>query len=63
MTSSEHNAGERLPCAHCGEKIGVYVPKGGDGSLVVVRRHNVRKAQRCPGSNREPSTYRNETHQ
>jgi hypothetical protein len=39
---------------YCRAWIGVYVPKGGDGSLVLLRPHNKKVGIRCPGSKREP---------
>jgi hypothetical protein len=39
---------ERRPCEHCGKPVGLYVPAGGDGSVVVYRFHrDVRTGERC----------------
>jgi hypothetical protein len=46
---------ERQQCGVCERHVGVYVPKGGDGSLVLLRNHNGRARTRCPGSKREPA--------
>lgn len=44
-------------CVRCGRKIGVYVPKGGDGSLVAYRRHNNNHKFWCEGSGRVVPNY------
>ncbi len=30
----------RVKCAACGRIVGAFIPKGGDGSLWLPRRHN-----------------------
>jgi hypothetical protein len=52
---------DRSRCGECGGWFKAYVPKGGDGSLVVLRPHSrevqvgtfVRRVQ-CSGSGRPP---------
>lgn len=45
-------AEEKQTCPRCGEKVGTYVPRMGDGSQVVMRVHNVSVGVRCLGSRR-----------
>jgi hypothetical protein len=44
-------------CRWCRRRVGAYVPKGGDGSLWVARRHPANTDSgvggRCQGSRRE----------
>jgi hypothetical protein len=30
---------ERMKCPNCGREVGTYIPSGGDGSAVRLRRH------------------------
>lgn len=40
-------------CPVCGGTVALMTPRGGDGSLVVLRVHGPRRA-RCLGSRQEP---------
>lgn len=43
-------------CSACGRNIGVYVPRGGDGSQSLIRSHVAYQdgigIKKCPGSKR-----------
>lgn len=41
---------EEAPCPVCGRVVGVYTPKGGDGSGQYPRRHKKTAGGWCPGS-------------
>jgi hypothetical protein len=43
---------ERMTCPRCGRPIAAYVPKGGDGSGVRLRRHRTPEGDDCRGSRR-----------
>ena len=41
-------------CAHCGKQTAVKIPRGGDGSMYVPVRHNLKGLDiYCPGIHEE----------
>lgn len=50
----------RGTCEKCGKEVALYLPAGGDGSLLLTRRH--RAGHRLPGQRGEksacPGSYR-----
>lgn len=43
---------ERRVCQWCGREVSAYIPKGGDGSAIRIRKHKGRDGQECGGSYR-----------
>jgi hypothetical protein len=41
---------EAAICPDCKKLHGVYIPRGGDGTLYVIRRHGSKTSQVCEGS-------------
>lgn len=37
-------------CPRCNKKVGAYVPRGGDGSAVRLRMHDMVEGDTCKGS-------------
>lgn len=37
-------------CPHCGRRVALYIPRGGDGSAQFLKRHTNPAGQRCDGS-------------
>lgn len=47
----------RGTCATCGRDVACQPPKGGDGSLLLTRRHFNADNERCPGSRTTPADF------
>lgn len=44
-------------CIYCGRFVTGYIPKGGDGSIDVLRTHKDLLGRRCEGSRVEASPW------
>ena len=40
----------KVVCQTCRRWVGGHIPKGGDGTLSVARKHDNGVLQRCPGT-------------
>lgn len=47
----------RGTCTVCGRDVACQPPKGGDGSLLLTRRHFNADNERCPGSRTAPADF------
>lgn len=47
--NARHHRAERLPCERCNRIVATFIPSGGDGSALRVRRHNTPSGEPCDG--------------